>query len=343
MQIVWTVLAAILVFGAVIFIHELGHFLTAKWSRIKVNEFAMGMGPKLFGFTRGDTTYCLRLFPIGGSCTMEGEDEESDEERSFGKAPVGKRILVIIAGAVMNLVLGFSVLFGITATSEVIPTLTIAKFADDAITPASGLHVDDTIVAVNGRNLYVIDDLYYELMRAEDYKADVMVKRGGEKILLEDVQFKSEMVNGVEILRMDFWVYRAEKTFGTVIKESALWSVSIARQIFMSLVDLVTGNVMINQLSGPVGIVSVISEAASVSFSSVLVIMAFISINLGVFNMLPLPALDGGRLIFLLFEAVTKKKLKPKYEAVVHFVGIILLFGLMIFVTYNDITKLFTR
>lgn len=410
MSVVLTILASILVFGAIILIHELGHFCAAKLSGIKVLEFAMGMGPKLFGFKKGDTTYCLRLFPIGGSVKMEGEDEdetdaESTEEeikpsapavayttevstsaeaavstppvmhvaaadgvtvlatdvdaeidknkrkkkepretKPFYAAPVGNRILVIVAGAIMNLVLGFSVLFGLTVASPAIATRTISKFSEDAKTQVSGLQINDTILAINGRNMYVADDIIYELIRVKDAKADILVRRDGEKVLLEDVQFDTEVYeDGTSGIKLDFKVYAAEKTFGAVLKESALWTVSIARQIFLSLVDLITGNVPINQLSGPVGIVTIISEATSIGWSSVLMILAFISINLGVFNLLPLPALDGGRLVFLLFEAVTRKKFPAKYEAIVHFVGLMLLFALMIFVTFNDVSKLFVK
>jgi len=343
MSVVWTILASILVFGAIIMIHELGHFFAARLNGITVTDFSFGMGPKLLHFKKGDTTYCLRLFPIGGSCTMLGDDEDIDEKGSFSKAKVWRRVTVIIAGAVMNLVLGFIVLFGLTATSPYIKTRTVAGFSENSVAEQAGFMVGDTIVAVNGRNMYTTQDIEYELVRMKDNTADFVVLRDGEKISIPNVQFNTKIYSdGSEGPDIDFYIKVQEKTFGSVLKESALWTVSITRLIFVSFVDLITGNVPINQLSGPVGIVGVISEAASIGIGPVLLILAFISINLGVFNLLPLPALDGGRLVFLIFEGITRKKFPMKYEAIVHFAGIILLFGLMIFVTYNDISKLFT-
>ncbi len=342
MSVVWTILASILVFGAVIFIHELGHFVTAKLSGILVTEFAMGMGPKLFSFEKGETTYSLRLFPIGGFVAMEGEDEDSDEPRAFNRAPVRKRILVIAAGAVMNLILGFAILLGTTAGSEAILTRQIGQFDEGAVTYETGLRDKDTILAINGRKLYTANDIFYEVMRLRQPATDVLVLRDGERILLQNVRFDiTETDTGYNDINIDFRFYAAKPTFGNVVKESALQTVSLSRVIFLSLVDLITGRVPINQMSGPVGIVSVISQAAKVNFSAVLDIMALISINLGIFNLIPLPALDGGRLLLLVVEGITKRKLPSKYEAIIHTAGLFALFGLMIVVTFMDITKLF--
>jgi len=345
MKTVLTVLASLFVFGLIIFIHEFGHYITAKLSKIKVNEFSIGMGPKLFNIKGRETVYSLRLLPIGGFCSMEGEDDESDDEHSFGKAPVGNRILVVIAGAIMNLVLGFIVLTIMTATDEVIATRKIRYFEDGAMTQSSGLKVDDTIVAINGRNMYVVDDIVYELLRIKDGTADVTVIRDGKRVTVDNVKFNTayDENNGQSYIQYDFKVYPEEITFGNVLRESSLWTLSMVRLIFVSLVDLLTGNAAINQLSGPVGIVSVISEATSAGLYSIAYILAMITINLGVCNLLPLPALDGGRLVFLIFEALTGKKLNPKYESVINIAGFVLLMLLMVFVTYNDISRLFTR
>lgn len=350
MQVVLTILASIFIFGLIILVHEFGHFITAKMSGVRVLEFALGMGPILFKWKRGDTVYALKLLPIGGSCTMQGEDEDdedADEEGSFNKAPVGNRILIIVAGAIMNLLLGFVVLIIMVSTqSDLIATRTIHSFEEDiAISNKTGLQEGDTILAINGRNMFVYDDIVYELVRAKDYKADILVERDGEKVTLEDVAFPTyyDEQTDTEVMMRDFYVYGQEKTFGSVLKESALETVSMARLIFVSLIDLITGRVPLNQLSGPVGIVGIINQATGIGFHMVLYILAVITINLGVVNLLPLPALDGGRLVFLLFEAITKKRLNPKYEGYIHAIGLILLLVLMLFVTFNDITALFRR
>ncbi|MEG0750687.1 MAG: RIP metalloprotease RseP [Oscillospiraceae bacterium] len=344
MGIVITIAASILIFGLVILIHEFGHFICAKLSGIKVNEFAMGMGPKLLSKQFGETTYSLRAFPIGGFVMMEGEDDDSEELGSFNRAPVGNRILVVVAGAVMNLLLGFAVLLTFTATEKALATRTVGGFYDNATTQSSGLRVGDTIVAINGRRMYVTDDIPYELMRVKDGSADLIVTREGERVELPNVRFETTTYeDGSTGIRFDFYVQAAEKTIASVLRESALATLSMARQIFISLIDLVTGNVAINQLSGPVGIVSIISSAVSYGIRPLMSLLALITINLGIFNLMPLPALDGGRLVFLLFEAVTKKRLNPKYEGFVNVAGFVLLIALMLFVTYNDVTKLFMR
>lgn len=344
-MIVWQILAVVLVFGGVIFIHELGHFLAAKRSGVRVNEFAMGMGPKLFGFTRGDTTYCLRLLPIGGACVMEGEDEDSDDEHSFLRAKVWKRIIIIIAGAVMNLALGYVILFGITVAEPEILTCTVAGTRAGSAAEAAGLMAGDKIIAVAGRRVSVIDDLNYELSYILDSKTDVLVVRNGEKKLIEGVQLLEQVENdqGETVLKAGIWVEALDNNIWRSLGEAGKLTVSTTRTIFRTLIDLVTGRIPLSQLSGPVGIVDATAQATKLGFSYVLNLMALITINLGIFNLLPLPALDGGRLVFLLFEAVTRKRLKAKYEAIVHLVGIILLFALMIFVTFNDVTRLFTK
>ncbi|MBQ5324415.1 MAG: RIP metalloprotease RseP [Oscillospiraceae bacterium] len=335
-------LATIIVFGLVIFIHEFGHFAVAKLSGIKVNEFSLGMGPRVFGFKKGETDYSLRALPIGGFVAMEGEDEESDAENAFNKAPVQSRIAVVVAGAVMNLVLGFVVLVFLTSQQSAITSRTISMFHDGATTQQSGLQVDDEIIAVNGRRCYVANDLIYEFARTQNGVADLTVRRNGEIVKLNDVEFETYTdEDGIKQMVIDFYVYPQEKTFSSVINEAAKWTVSLARMVFLSLVDLVTGNVAINQMSGPVGIVTVISEAASMGLNNVLMILAMITINLGIFNLVPFPALDGGRLLFLLIELLRGKPINQKYEIIVNTAGMFMLLTFMAFVTFSDITRLF--
>lgn len=338
-----SIIVSILVFGIVIMIHELGHFIMAKRSGIKVNEFSIGMGPQIYGKTIGDTEYSIRALPIGGYVAMEGEDEESDAEGAFNSVPVQDRIGVVVAGAVMNMLLGFVVLFYLTASQPAITSRTVSNFYDGAMTAQTGLMVDDEIIAINGRKCYIANDIIYEFARTQNGVADFTVIRNGEKVELENVTFDTyiDEATGLKQMVIDFTVYPVTKTIPNIAKEAFNWTISIARMVFLSLVDLVTGNVAINQMSGPVGIVSTISEAVSYGLESVLMILAMITINLGVFNLLPVPALDGGRLVFLLIELVRGKPVDQKYEMWVNAAGMIVLLAFMAFVTFSDITKFF--
>ncbi len=338
-----SIIVSVLVFGVVIMIHELGHFIMAKASGIKVNEFSIGMGPQLFGKTIGDTEYSIRALPIGGYVAMEGEDEESDAEGAFNSVPVQMRIGVVVAGAVMNMILGFIVLFYLTASQTAITSRTVSSFYEGAMTAQTGLMVDDEIIAINGRRCYIANDIIYEFARTQDGVADFTVIRNGEKVELENVTFETyvDEETGLKQMIIDFTVYPVTKTISSVTKEAFNWTISLARTVFLSLVDLITGNVAINQMSGPVGIVSTISEAVNYGLESVLMILALITINLGVFNLLPVPALDGGRLVFLLIELVRGKPIDQKYEMWVHGAGMVVLLAFMAFVTFSDITKFF--
>ena len=342
-------LVAILVFGAVIFVHELGHFAIAKWSGIKVNEFAIGMGPRLLKFQKGETVYALRLLPIGGFVSMEGEDEESFDERSYTSAPVRKRFMVIIAGAFMNLVLGFAAMLLLVACSEgdLLVSRTIATFYPEASTQDTGLAVGDTIVEVNGRYCFVIDDVFYEFARTQDATVDLTVLRDGEKIELQNVVFATEEYMDEQtgeshlLMVVDFKVLGVPKGFFSVMKESFLKTVSCVRLIYLSLLDLVTGNVAVNQLSGPVGIVNEIGKAASIGWRPVVNMLAMISVNLGVMNMLPLPALDGSKALLLIVEGIRRKPINHNLEIGISIAGFALLMCLMVFVSFNDIRKIF--
>lgn len=336
------ILAALFVFGLVVFVHELGHFVTAKMSGIKVNEFAIGMGPTLFHFGKGETKYALRLFPIGGFVSMEGEDEESNDERSYTRAPLKNRILVIIAGGVMNLILGFVILTVLVSNEHAITSRTVAEFLPNASTQASGLQVGDEIVGVNGRRCFIANDLIYEFLRTQNGIADLEVIRSGQRITLDNVKFDTQPTEdeNLKTIVIDFRVLPIEKTPITVVKEAGLWTCSLARMVFLSVMDLITGRVAVNTLAGPVGVVSVISDAVSYGWDSLAMVMALITINLGVFNLLPVPALDGGKLFLLLVEAIRRKPIPEKYEIFINSAGFVLLMGLMAFATFNDIAKL---
>ncbi len=334
-----TVLLTVLIFGLIIFIHELGHFLTAKATKIKVNEFALGMGPALFHFTRGETKYALRLFPIGGYVNMEGENEDSEDDRSFGHRPVWCRVLVVVAGAVMNLVLGFIIVLIITANQSAVASTKIAVF-DNQATSNTVLKENDEILRINGSRVRIDYDIIFSLVRDTDGKADFVVRRDGEVVTLNDVPFPVQKTTQGQTIRLDFKVFPVEKNIVTVTRQAFFYSLTIGRVIWISLLDLVTGKFGVQQLSGPVGVSQAIGQASSIGWQSVFSLAAFITINVGIFNLLPLPALDGGRLLFLIIEIIRRKPVNPKYEGFVHTAGFALLILLMIVVTFNDILRL---
>lgn len=353
MQHIVTLLIAILIFGLIIGIHEFGHFIVAKLNHIQVNEFAIGMGPKLLHFRKGETTYSLRLFPIGGFCSMEGEDQSSDNPNAFEKKAVWRRMLVVLAGAFMNLVLGFVLIAVLLCTSTKIPSTVIARFAEttnsagETVTAAeserSGLQVGDKIIAIDGSHILSATDLIYKLQTTETDSYDVTVKRDGARVVVENVKFHNDNTDGL----LDFAVEGKSKNPVNVVTYAAKDTAATAKLIWMSLVELVSGKYSLQDLSGPVGTVSVIEQAASSGknllerVQSVMNLTIFITVNVGVFNLLPIPGLDGSRFVFLLVEAIRRKPVPKNREAMVHLIGMAALFLLMILVTVQDITRFF--
>lgn len=439
------ILIGVLLFELIIFIHEFGHFITAKKSGIKVNEFSLGMGPKIFSFGKGETKYSLRLFPIGGYCAMEGEDEESPEPRAFNNAKIWKRMIVIIAGAVMNIILGLLLMFVIVVQQDSFSTTTVSSFPPTSYTANSGLQVGDEIKEINGygintsmdfsypistadlktvkgdtlevykedccNNLYNMaakavqeqgesisdetinalnktlttasgkinavtdkksaNDIYQEyykeinsLLGIKDYTieeikvketrqrytADILVERDGEEIMLNDVQFFTYTTKDDDEpkMSMDFYVEQMDKTVGSVISQTFKQTISTCKMVYASLGGLLTGKFGFKDLSGPVGIASAVTEVASESLqtgfldavNSIIYVMMIITVNLGLFNMLPFPALDGGRFVFLLIEAIRRKPVPRKAEAVVNSIGMALLILLTVVITVSDVFKL---
>ena len=340
MNLIVTILLAILIFGVIILIHELGHFLTAKAVGISVPEFSIGMGPKLFQFGRGETRYTLRLFPIGGYVAMEGEDEDSTDERAFCNKKPFQKILVIAAGATMNLLLGFLIMLGIVCSRPVVTSTQIGYFDPSALS-SSQLKIGDEILKINDYRVKTANDLIYAFVDVGQDPVQMTIRRDGEVLHLQDVPFAYEEVEGQTIVKLDFKVQGLPKTPLRVLRESWYMTTGVVKQVWTSFGKLVTGQFAMNQLSGPVGVTQMIGEVASTrDYSSFFLMTAFITINIGVFNLLPLPALDGGRLIFLLIELIRGKPVPPKYEGLVHAAGLFLLMGLMLFVTFNDIVRL---
>ncbi len=439
------ILIGVLLFELIIFIHEFGHFITAKKSGIKVNEFSLGMGPKIFSFGKGETKYSLRIFPIGGFCAMEGEDEESPEPRAFNNAKVWKRMIVVIAGAVMNIILGFVLMFVVVVQQDAYSSTEVQSFPATSFSSCTGLRSGDVIKEINGYGISTSMDFNYPISTAElktvdgstleiykedcgnnlynmavslvqdknnklsdeqvskvnellskstneivkakskedaysiyenyykkindacgikDYKvekiveketrkrytADILVERNGEEKLLKNVQFFTYTTkdNSDQQVSIDFYVKPIEKTFGSVISQTFKQTISTCKMIYASLGGLLTGKFGLKDMSGPIGIASAVTTVASESLSSgfmsavnsIIYVMMIITVNLGLFNMLPFPALDGGRFVFLIIEAIRGKSVPRKVEAIVNGIGMGLLILLMILITANDIFKL---
>ena len=337
---VYPIIIAILFFELIIIVHEGGHFAAARLMKIKVNEFSIGMGPKIFSFTKGETKYSLRWILFGGYCAMEGEDEASSEAGSFSSKSVPARMLVVVAGALMNLLLGFLIIVCIISNQNLVGTTTVAKFDDNAVSASSGLMVGDTIKSIDGMRVFTATDVETGLTRSPDDTLSITVERNG-KIQTLEVKFQLEEYEGRKYVGMDFWLLGKEKTVGSVLKNSAATFVSYTRMVFLSVHDLLVGRYGLSDLSGPVGAVSVVSNAAKTSLNSLLRISAILTINIGLFNLFPIPALDGWRFFLLIGEGVFRKKLPAKWEYAINAAGLAILLGVMVLVTFSDVTKLF--
>lgn len=342
-----TALIAILVFGFLIFIHEFGHYIFARIFGVAIKEFSIGMGPKLVWYDSKKTgiTYKVCALPIGGYVAMEGEDGESDNPDSFDKKPAWQRFIVTSAGAFINIIFGFLAMIVLAAMVNINDT-TVRVFAPSELTgyeissEDSGLMVGDRIIKVGNKRVSVYDELSYEIMRQGFEPVDITVIRNGEQMTLPDVVFPTATESEQTFGMVDFGVNKKEKTLLNVIGYSFEKSVLTVRMCWESLFDLISGRYSLGAVSGPIGISSAIGTAASYGFASLLNIVVLISINLGVMNLLPIPALDGGRLISILFEMITRKRVPQKVEGVINAVGLMLLLGLSVVVMIKDVIQL---
>ncbi len=342
-----SILIAAVFFCLIIIIHELGHFTVAKLCGIRVDEFAVGMGPVIFKKQKGDTLYTIRLLPIGGFCAM-GEDEERCTPDSFRQKPVWARMATIAAGAVMNLVLGFILSLILLLVEGGAVSTQIVWFAEDAASSRYGLQLGDKITEINGVHIFSVKDITYQLGNDEDGVVDFVVKRDGKNVAVNGVKFavEADKETGKNTLIYDFKVLKEKVTPANIIPYGFKNAVYYGRIVLMSLRDIIVGKYGLNDLQGPVGIVTVIgdvTEKSGFDFSFILDIATLVTINIGIFNLLPIPALDGGRLVFLLIEAVRRKALKAETEGMIHFVGFAALMLLMVFVTFNDVKNIFVK
>lgn len=341
-------MSAVLVFGFLIFIHEFGHYIFARIFKVKINEFSIGMGPRLVWYVSKKTgiKYSLAMLPIGGFVSMAGENGEDSDPNSFDKKPAWQRFIITVAGALVNIVAGFLAMTVLTCIIGIGDT-TVAGFIDSETTgfeissSESGLLEGDRVIRVDGKEVRIYDELSYEIMRRGNEPVDLTVIRDGKETVIPDVIFPTLTQQGQIFGVQDFNVYAVEKTVGSVAYYSYCKSALIVRMCWESIYDLVTGRYTFAAISGPVGISSAIGEAAQgEDKSQLLYIVAVISINLGVMNLLPIPALDGGRTLTLLFEMITRKRIPVKIEGIVNTVGLILLLGLTFVVMAKDIFQL---
>ncbi len=350
-----TIIFAILLFSFLIFIHELGHFAAAKLSGVQVNEFALFMGPAIWQKQVGETLYSLRCIPIGGYCAMEGEDGDSDNPRAFSNAKVWKRLIILVAGAVMNLIIGFIMVVIFVGfyygEADVLPSKQVAMI-EDGRPFAQVLQVGDEFYEINGRRVFVNSDITLLLDREASGVHDIVVIRNGEKVELSNVTMKCDYKDPESgRLRYGFTCEQEECTVGSVLSYSVDQSLDFGRLVWMSLGDLVSGRASVKDMGGPVMIVETVTQAGVASETvglgvlNVIYFFAFIAINLAVMNLLPIPALDGGRVVCLLVtaaaEKILRRKIDPKYEGYLHAGFMLLLLALMAFITFKDVIGLF--
>lgn len=344
LTVIFYALIMILVFGVLIFIHEFGHFFTARRCGVAIKEFAVGMGPTLFSWKskKYDTKYALRLFPIGGFVSMVGEDEDSEDENAFCNKSVFKRMIIVVAGAVMNLLLGFVLMMTLVLLQGPIGSTVVAEFNENSVS-SSQLQVGDEIVKVDGVRVHSGNEVLYEIMNQGYEPIDIVVKRDGKKIELNGVVFSTVEEQGATFGVMDFKVKQESRSFPNLIKQTFFRSVSTVKMVYDSLIGLVSGRFGMEAVSGPIGVAEAVGDAAKSSYISFIYIVAILTINLGVVNLLPFPALDGGRFVLLIIEGIRKKPLNRNVEAYINFAGLIILFAFMIFVSFKDIFKLIFR
>lgn len=328
-----TVILGILLFLFLIFPHELGHFLMARAVGVKVNEFAFGMGPAVWKKQGKETLYSVRLLPVGGYCAMEGEDKDSDDERAFNKKSPGAKILVLAAGAAMNVLIAVVVMSGIMfATGEA--TNVINKVVKDSPAAAAGIEHGDRIVDAGGKKIGNWYD-FHESMRGQKKPFKLTVERKGERktFSVTPKEEKGRYVIGVSAV--------VEKNLFKSVARGAKSTWILTGRMYAGLKDLVTGKVAVKEVTGPVGMIELVHQTTSRGLTPFFYLLVFISLNLAIFNLLPFPALDGGRIIFVIIRMVTGKAITDRQENMVHGAGMILLLTLMVFATWNDLVRLF--
>lgn len=344
-----TLIYFVLVLGIIVLIHESGHFLFAKLFNIYVYEFAIGMGPKLFSWKskKGETVYSIRLIPIGGFCSLAGEDVDNDKEiprdRKLFAKPIWQRLLVMFFGAGFNFIGALIILFTIglfwgSAVSKPI----LGEVTKDYPAYTAGLQKGDYVKKINNNKIKSSDDILIYLQVEDKSKPIVFTIERDNKEYEFKVKPVEEEVDGNKIYRIGVSINNeVEHGFIAAVKYSFAKSASLFRQMVITFKGLFTGGISVNQLSGPVGIYNVVGQQREAGFQNILYLIALLSINVGFINLIPFPAFDGGRILFLVIEKIKGSPVKPETENLIHTIGFILLMALMLYVTFNDILKLF--
>ncbi len=381
-----TAVVTIIMFLVMVSLHEFGHFIVGKLLGFKILEYSIGFGPCILKKQGRETAYSLRAIPLGGYCKFDGEDGESNDVRAFSKQAVWKRILVVVAGGVSNIILGFVLFLIIIPMTSPILTNTVDSVVENSYVEKAGLLPGDRIIRIDGKRVSFYNDIALATeMFDKDTDTTVWIKRDGEKINLtfkpteEIIDYKYEdegirvdiTTNGA--YRSDFYPYgedaiKDETKIGTeesvtryiigfrpktepvtalnILPQAWYETKFVVKLVYRSLWQMITGRVGLDEMSGPVGIVSEVNNAVNSGSKSLLYVLnlvALLTINLGVFNLLPIPALDGGRLFFMIVELIRRKPIPPEKEGMVHAIGMLLLFALIIFISFNDIMKLLRK
>ncbi|MBE6919134.1 MAG: peptidase M50 [Ruminococcaceae bacterium] len=350
------ILAAILIFGVLIAVHELGHFLAAKACGVPVHEFSIGMGPAIWQKETAETKYSLRVLPIGGFCAMEGEEEDSDNPKALNNQGFFQKLLIYAAGAVMNFLTGLLILIILFAGAKAFYTAEVTEIAEgSSLAQPGGMQVGDVILSIDGEKVYNRGNVTLLLGLNTDGTYDFVVRRNGEKVTIRDFAMERKEFpdsNGGTYVVFGFTMGGIEEVnfFGR-LRYSWNSALDFVRTVRLSLEMLLTGQAGISDLSGPVGIVNTItevgqqSESVKAAVENIAYLAALIAVNLAVMNLLPLPALDGGKIFFLVVNQLClllfRKQIPAKFENYIHVAGFILLMGLMAVVMFQDVWKLF--
>lgn len=345
-MVIINIIVALIVFGILVLVHEFGHFIVAKKNGIFVEEFAIGMGPKILSFKKGETEYSLRILPLGGFCKMLGEEEESYDERSFSQKSVGARMAVIAAGPFMNFLLAFSILFffaiGSGYISSTVDTIEEGKPAYEA-----GLQPGDVIEEINGDKVHIFEDLTFYLQQSTGEAFDLLIQRDGEEITTTITPFYDEDLN---TFRIGIAPKVEEGNFLGAVSQGFWKMIFYVKVTIVGLFQLISGQVSPDQVAGPIGIINIIGDSYEqglqqsilAALANLAQITVLLSANLGVLNLLPIPALDGSHLVFLSIEAIRRKPMNAAIQNTVNLVGFALLMLLMVVVAYNDIVRILT-
>lgn len=332
-----TIISSIIIFLLVILIHEFGHFIVAKMNGVSVLEFSIGMGPKLFQKESNGTLYSLRLLPVGGYCQLEGEDEENDSPNSLNNQSPLVRLKVILAGAIMNFILAFILLILLMSVSRV--STEISGVIKDSPAYSSGIQTGDKIVSINGKNINDGEELLKNIKESQG-DLNIRVIRDSQS---KNIKVTPRLENNVRKIGVNFQEEFNIKNFSLIkgFKKGVITFLNLTGMLYKFLGMLITGQLGLGGVSGPVGVVKEIGNAAKTGVANLIFLLAYININLGVFNLLPIPALDGGRAIFILIEMIFGKKISQEKEGYIHMVGLIMLLALIAIVTIKDVIKLF--